>query len=491
MSDATTATIAATINGGEFSPEGLRFEMDVNSFPMVSANIAETNGQESVKVPISPEVLARIGELQKSRLAGRITPDFSVEAEDGIGNNINYTGFISAPILELTQVNTAEKLASVGVAALLDSLDLSIYKAGYVTEREEVSSNPGQNQFDPIPSSRDGNITRTLEQVTNILVGNFDRTMKGETRALTKKLFAITHEINTSGPLAVWNEMLLASDVKYESWEKAFRKCPPMARQLTERVRTILGDRTPGFWNKVRAFMSAFQMHYIPSFDGVGRFERADKKVAEANDNIELSVSGFSVADGSPRLLHPGGVVMSGSATAAHRPEGAISLPSVVAYWPNPLLRGFIQHEVPPFWLLRNDGIPVMGSEVETKAVPSGGSAPANLSLPALKVRTENAVKYRKEVDDLSEGIMTELCKIMFEDMRLAQSTVGMTLPLNFRMSDYIGKRVNVKINGQDPSLDSSFEAFVQGITHSVDLRAGKQLSSFTQMRLSHAKFFE
>ena len=70
------AELSAEVNGGEWSAEGLQFQMSVNSFPTVSATIAVTKGKESVKAPVSQETIDRIGKLQKQRLAGRVDRDF-------------------------------------------------------------------------------------------------------------------------------------------------------------------------------------------------------------------------------------------------------------------------------------------------------------------------------------------------------------------------------------------------------------------------------
>ncbi len=493
MSEVTTAKIFATVNGGEYSAEGLRFEMDVNSFPMVSANIAETNGAESVKVPVSSEVIERIGKLQQQRLAGRTKPDFNVEADDGTGGKISYKGFISSPILEITKVSTIDKIASVGEAALIDALDLSIYKAGYVTERLENSSNGGGEQLKPIPAAKDGDVPGTLREITNVLVDNFAVTRNKEYRALSKQLLDIQHGINTNGPLDLWQELLGASDVKFESWPAALKKVPTIARQLSENVKLSLTARTPGFWNTIRALMSNFQMYDVPEFDGVGRFERADKKTADPEVTMEVSVSGISVADGSPRILQPGGVVMMGPATPAERAEAEANpqIPRIVAYAPDPLLQGFIEQAPIPFWLVREGGIPIFGSEVDTRGSTAAGAATGvDLSLPARNIRKKKGLAYKREADTVSEGVMTELCEVMFKELQLQHATAGLTLPLDFKLNSNVGKRATIKIRGKDGKDGGSFTAFVTGITHSVDLRAGKQLNSYTQVRLSHAKFF-
>ena len=85
--------------------------------------------------------------------------------------------------------------------------------------------------------------------------------------------------------------------------------------------------------------------------------------------------------------------------------------------------------------------------------------------------------------------VMTELCEVMFKEIQLAHSTAGLTLPLDFSLNDKVGKRATIEIVGKDGEDGGSFQALVSGITHSVDLRQGKSLNSYTQIRLSHAKY--
>ncbi len=126
--------------------------------------------------------------------------------------------------------------------------------------------------------------------------------------------------------------------------------------------------------------------------------------------------------------------------------------------------------------------MPVFGSEVDASR---GAGTEVRLSLAAREERRKRGIKFKEEVDAVSAGVMTELCEVMFKDIQLASSTAGLTIPLDFSLNAYLGKRVTVKIKGGD----SAFTAFVTGLTHSADLRLGKHLNSFTQVRLSHAKF--
>ena len=491
MSNATTAKISASINGDGVSPEGLLFEIDVNSFPMVRANLAETSGKLSVHTPIGPEVIDRIGKLQTARLAGRTTPDFEVFAEDGIGGSINYAGFVSAPSLELTKVSTSEKTATVGQAALLDAMDLSIYGTGLYATPTPTNAR-SKSLLKPVPAALNGDAPGTILALTDLLVSNYAATIDSiKHLAMERQQIIRQHSINTNGPLRMWRQMLADSDVKFQSWEAAFKEHDAIAGHLSEQVRLALVARMPGFWNKVHALMSGFQMYYVPSFEGFGHFERVDKKVADTADVMEVSVSGFNVSDGSARILQPGGVVMHAGVPPWMRQEMGPFMPAPpVAFAPDPLLQGFIQHEAVPFWLLRSGGVPIFGSELDGKKDPGAG---VNLSLFDRARAAVAAAAQKDKVTVATSRVMTEMCELIFKELQLAHSTASMTLPLDFSLTKHLGKRVILRIRGADDeetgAKKTEFTAFVEGFTHSVDLRSGKQLNSFTQVRLSHAKF--
>jgi len=233
-------------------------------------------------------------------------------------------------------------------------------------------------------------------------------------------------------------------------------------------------------------------MYYVPSFEGVGYFKRSDSKVDNVEGTIEVSASGVSLADGSQRLLQPGGVVMMGTPARTTRKETSPSSARVIAYAPDPLLPGFIQEEVAPFWLLNaKTGAPILGSEVDDTGGKGGAGdkGKKDLSLKKRRKNKEKAEKYLDEVDTVSEGVMTEMCEVMFKELQLAGSTVVLTKPLDFAMNEHIGKRVTVKVLAPPGEADGEFTAFVSGLTHDVNLRAGKALESSTQIRLTHAQY--
>jgi hypothetical protein len=488
----SVAKISARILGGKYSPTSLTFALDVNGFPSVSVNVTEPKGDESVKAPVSGEVLKRIGQFQTRRLAGRSKPDFEVSADDGIGNSLSFSGYIAAPTLELTKFTTLDKLSAVGEVALLDALDLSIYGIGdNKAARQESSSS-----LKPIEAAKSGNVPEVFKEVTQVILENYESKLNSETRPVAKEMLRLQHEVNTSGPLDLWNEILDASEVKYESWDVAFKKSPPIAKSLSLGVLKALTAQSSGFWGKVQTMLTEFGMYYVPEFDGVGRFERNDKKVEEPEMELAVSLSGLTVLDGSSKILQPGGVVMMArGGGAAARKESSFSAETlrVIAYAPDPLQAGFMYRVPPPFWLLSEEGVPILDSETSNTSASGGGvgtNKKISLSLSEREKAIKEGAKFKEEVDTVSEGIMTELCEVIFKELQLSQSTATLTLPLNFSVNQYVGKRVRVKINeGAIPGSGGTFTAFVTGVSHGIDLSQGKNLNSSTNLRLTHSDY--
>jgi hypothetical protein len=485
MSKEQIAEISASVDIG--SPTGLRFALTVDTFPSVTAFIAPVKGNEDVQAPVSGEVIARLGKLQQQRLAGRTSPDFHVTAHDGLGGSIECDGFISAPLLEWSKVSTYDRISAVGEAAMVDALGLSIYSAGYSLEREESG-----NGRAPIAAASSGDVAKVLSEVTDVLVANYGLALAAESSPGARELMSIQHGVNTSGPLKIWKKMLEDSNIEYTSWGPAIAASPAIARQLAERTRDFLEAQSSGFWSHVQSLMASFNMFYVPSFNGVGHFERADKKVDDPEVTIAASVTRLSLVDGSSRILAPGGVVMMGRSTPTEREESQPDpdVPRIMAHAPSPLQAGFIHREPIPFWLAREEGIPIFGSEIDQKAADSSAtSGKVNLDLAKRAASKQRGHEYKAKVGTVSEGVMTEVCEVIFKKIQLEQSTVGLSLPLEFNLSDHIGKRITVKLRSGAFGDGGQFTAFVHGVTHNVDLQQGKQLNSSSEVQLTHADY--
>ena len=468
----------ATAGGTKVSVEGFRVTLAVNAVPTVSMTVAR-GADDIVAAPLTSEVLADIRAKQAARLAGRDKPDVDLEANDGTGGNLKFSGFLAAPVLEITTVSTSDQFTAIGIDGMLDALDLSIYKAGWSAVRKESSAGT-ETELKPIKAAEDGDVIGLLDDVTTVLVENFDATLKKEPQPAMQKLLTHQHEINGGLPLELWRELLQKSAVEYESWDAACEKSPSLASLMTERMMQMLTQKTGGFWSTLNLLMSSYQMHYIPSLSGTGRLARTDTKVGSPTTSVDISATGISLSDGSHKLMPPGGVVMMMPKGASERKESDPdpAAQTIAAQFPDPLVPGFIQREVPPMWLTYPNGTPILGTSIDK----AKRDAPIDLSFDGLKSRQSSLQDYQDVLDDAKSEIMNELCKVMFKELQLAHSTLVATIPLDFGVK--IGERTTVNILG-----GGSLTAFANSVIHSVDLRQGKELNSFTQISFTHAEY--
>lgn len=475
------AKIGVTIDGGDYSAEGLRVTLAVGTIPTVALSVVRKSAP-TVSHPMSAEVVASIKKRQKERLAGKKEPDVTINISDGVGGKMQFKGFQVAPVLDITTTSIADQFSVLGVDGVLDALDLGIYQAGSEKQRKETAAGSGP-LLDPIPAAKEGNVAKLARGITEVLVKNYGASLDKESHPSIKQLMEQQHAINSGLPLEVWYKILDNSDVVYETWAAAAKDYEYIGSNITERMKLILTQRVGGFWNIANELMASFQMYYVPSTSGSGKFVRADRKVNGPTTPLDVSASSISLADGSFRMLPPGGVVMMMPASVGARDESGYmpGTSSVAAQYPDPLVYGFIQREMPPAWLVNDKGMPVLGSELDK--VRAKAKRPLDLNLKNLVARQTGVKDLKADADTTSSGIMTELCEVMFKEIQLAHSTAVVTTPLDLMVP--IGVRVTVNIKGGG----GTFEAFVNGLMHSVDLKQGKELNSFTQISLTHCTF--
>ena len=477
MSQPNVIKLNAVVNDGEFSVEKLRISVAVNNVPTAALTVARKTAG-IVHKPMSKEVIDSIRERQQKRLAGRTAPDITIDASDGNGGNLHFTGYMAAPVLEISTSSVSDQFTVVGVDAALDGLDLSIYLAGATGERAKEN----RDGLDPIPSASSGDVPKMLSEITEVLVANYEFSLEMEQQDIMVRLLEIQHEINTDAPLDLWREILKGSDAVYESWAAGVAQCDAIADALAERAMNMLCQKTSGFWQVVNGLMSSYQLFYKPNTDTSGKLLLASKKVGEPQGSVDISTTVVNVSDGSSRILQPGGVVMISGSTPGARAAENYTPPSIVAMYPDPLLKGYIHRESPPAWMVDDAGISVLGSEVDKTADDEEESTTVNLSLDDHQARTTSGDAQQEKVRGVSTGMMTELCKVMFEDLQLADSTASFSIPLNFNVE--VGTRTTFTTGD-----GGTFTGFVAGLSHNLDLRQGKELDSFTQLSITHIRY--
>ena len=478
-----SVTISAP--GGAVSAEGITFIASVNSAPTVEVLLRRAKGD--VVRPLSKEVVTAMKEIQTSRFQLKDgKPDTTVTADDGNGGKLEFSGFTVAPVLEQSTVSSSETVNVVGVDAFLNGLGLSIYHS----RSEKVRDEELEKLFKLTPSRATGDIIAIMSEVTNVLVDNLGATLKKAESPSHANVIQKKHEANKAG-LDVWAYLLSQSDVTFpDTWAALFKKFPNLGKAVVERVKTMLQQKTNSFWDILNGLGSEFLFFYRPMMDGsTGMLVRVDKKLRDDGaKKLDAGVTRFAATDGNPSMLPLAGVVIYGPALQGLRNEEEPAMINVpVGQFPVTLTPGYFQETQAPAWLTagKTGFAPFAPAEVLSPPTPgSGAKEKKNLDPSEYK---KGQAELKQAIADVARGlsaILQDLAEVMYKDMKYADSTATLEIPLDFTIE--VGVRYNFSTGGED---GGQFSGFVRALRHSLQLQGGATLSSGTTLSLTHINY--
>ena len=459
------------------SIESIRIQISVNTAPTATLTLVRESENRVTRI-LSSEAMQWIKAAQEKRLAGLNAPDVAINATDGRGGRWSMNGYKTAPIYEVSKAGAGHQVSVVDSVGVLDSLNLSIYDSNISGLRS--------SQFDSsdLPVSTDGDIGQLMMRMTRHLVGLYETALRAEPDPVKKQMIEIQHRINTSGALDVWYSLLARSDVRFASWSAAVSKRNnAIPHFLSQRLKSMLCQPTSGFWQNINTLLSSFYMFYQPPSVGFpsGRFMSNKFKTNETSGQLDLSVVNLNVMDGSARILPIGGVVMVGQETTGlRRSQFDAAEPSICALFPTEMKLGYIHKEPTPVWLINDTGTPILGSEID-EAVNNPTDRP-KLSIRGMLERVEKSTKHAESTSSSRGDIMTEMCKLSYEDILLADSSISTRIPLKLDL--VVGARHTLRLAG-----GGTAEGFISGVNHSISLIQGADLDTFSQVTITHVKF--
>jgi hypothetical protein len=476
MSNARIAKLNASTSLGK-GIECVQISISINSSATATLQMGVDTGGVVIE-PLASEILDEIRSHQQKRLGGVAKPDVSVFVDDDIHGTFNMTGFLASPVLEISKGNIGYQANILDKASILDGLDLSIYNQAVDTKRQKETP-------EDLPKPT-GDVCKLLLDITNMLVGKYDAAYSAEFDPVKKKIIKMRHELNNSGPLQAWTEILQKSNVQHNSWSELISNHKNAGRHISEKIVTMLCMKSSGFWNVVNQLMSAFQMFYRPDPNGgsYGEFVNNKEKIDQSSGSLELDIVNLNVRDGSARILQVGGVIMeAGSAPAMRSDETpGVATPACAGHFPEEIKHGYIHNEIPPIWLVDASGVCLMGSEKDQKKETPPTNDSPNLDLDSYVSRRDEGVKHIEKTETARGGVMSELCEYMFKDLQLADSVISARIPLNLTVK--VGVRQSIRMGNA-----GSVSGFVSGVIHRIDLRQGRELDSFSQVTITHVKY--
>lgn len=479
MSEAQIAELSATTSFGN-GVECVRIDVGINTAPTATLQMGMKPHKE-VSEPLASEILAEIRKHQQKRLSGLATPDVTIDVKDGMGGTYSMTGYLASPCLEISTANIGYQANILDAVSILDGLDLSIYNQAVDSFRQD------EKPVDlPEPT---GDVCKLILDITDILVSKFGSAITQEQDSIKQEIIQMQHAVNTAsnGPLEVWKSILSNSKVQHDSWTDMISKNQNAGKHISEKVVTMLCAKSSGFWNIANTLMSAFQMFYRPDISGFGygEFVNNKEKVENPDGNLDLHIVNLNVRDGSSRILQIGGVIMeSGSAAESFRSDEkpGQKTRSCAGHYPEKIKPGYIHNEIPPIWLVDAKGVPVMGSEIDQKKNTPPSKDGPNLDLNEYSSRREEGVKHLEETETARGDVMSELCKYMFKDLQLVDSVISARIPIDLKIE--VGKRKTIKLGDA-----GTVKGFISSVSHSIDLRQGKELDSYSQVTITHVEY--
>lgn len=475
MSDVKIAKLQATCSLGN-GIECVDINISVNSAATATLQLGQET-QDVVVEPLAAEVLKQIKDMQTARLAGVTEPTLSLYVNDDVYGKFDMKGFLASPMLEISDGNIGFQVNVLDKASMLDGLDLSIYDSPNAGYRQAERA-----QDFPKPT---GDVCKLLSEWTDKLVGNYDTAYKFESDPVKKSIIQMRHTLNNSGPLKIWRKILEDSRVTHRTWQDLITDHPAGGRHISDKARSMLCTKSSGFWNVVNMLMSGFQMYYKPepNGEGYGKFCKNSDKAENPRGSLTLDIINLNVRDGSSRILQVGGVVIEGGGSTRYR-SGERGTPggSCAGVYPDPIKTGYIHSDVAPIWLVDASGVPILGSSIDTEKSKAPGSEAPNLNIGEYKERLKEGETHVDKIEVKRSSIMTEVCEQIFKDMQLQDSVLSARVPLNLTIN--VGERKNIQLGDS-----GSVTGFVQAIRHSIDLRQGRELDSFSQITITHVEY--
>lgn len=470
--------VTASYGGESYSVESFRVRMGINT--LATATLVGIKKAAPVRMALAADVTTEMQSRQKARLAGRNLTDVEINATDGTGGKLRFTGFMTAPVMEISRNNIGDQMSVIAEDALIDGLDLGIYTTGPTAMRAETEAGPLAAAY---AEAEAGYVLPMLRKITDVLISAYETTKNNAGTDSMRTLLTQQHKANTGKPLEIWHGLLQNGDAKFDSWASSIASSKDLRRVLVERAGYLLQQGASGFWQVLNGVMAAFQLHYVPEPSGRGRIMLSKHKVGAPSGSVDIHATRISATDGSLKIMQPGGVVMITASAARARQEaqvgGSTDPGTIAGQFPNPLLDGYVHREPAPFWLLGADGYPVvpMGEPASMELVDY-----VNYDLNQYMSRLKDEDRKKDDVNALTSTILNELCEIVFNQIRLADSTANITAPLNFNLK--VGERLRMNFGS-----GASFTGFIDSVAHNIDLTGGTKIDSSTQMVVTHIEY--
>jgi hypothetical protein len=462
---------------GEASPSRVTLSAGIQR--VASADVVAWSGPDAASRALDFlgfEDLQLLGRVQQLAMTNRTRPDTTLALYDG-QNRINFRGLVALPSSSAQKGNLSPNCRILSAASVVSGLNLSIYtaKKGYYSDDEKLDSYVLVQESETTSS----NLAVRLMDLTQGMIRAWSLSRGENESRRTTAISNDIHKSNTSGPLDVWYQILRNSTPHLElAWLKPFET--PQAEggnlALNRYLISVLRGQSKDFMASINAICSDFQLTYIPDLDGgPGRMiSRFLSLTSEPQDLLLPAISTMGEASSSGTLPIQR-VILKGQVQkyVLYTPTDAAG--PILGGYPDAVPDGSGRMESVPLPFYIQAVIDVRGLPQQQATNPSPNTVRAGF-----KRVSDFAGKLE---DSLVQALVTQYCRAVYLDHALANSTIQVSIPLDFSIE--LGRRYAVRT-----TAGRLFRGFLREINHSLSTASGGGgVNATTALQFSHVEF--
>lgn len=304
--DVSNLRIAALPNLGPDAVDSISVQAGLNQPPACTIRVQPIPNQDTIPVLDMDQTVDQYTLAARTidnYLATRGTaPDFDIEFDAGQGG-ISFSGYLVGATPTFGLGGSGLELTVVGVDAVLDTLNMSVYGDGLFQIRAIT------NMILGLP------LSGVLNQALSDVLASIKLNRESDTEL---PAYARVRGIADQNSMALANLRAIIGSTKAPKWDDILGRTTyfPSSESLIRHVRSVISSTgSYSGMGVVRAMCNAFGMLYVPNLDGPGSMITMDTALEDVDEVLDLEASQIQFPVQSKTLIRPRRSVVVGELT--------------------------------------------------------------------------------------------------------------------------------------------------------------------------------
>jgi len=449
-----TAQIAGA---GGAKIDAVTMQFSVNRFPIVNVGFHDATTNDAGVVKLGGSDVAERVAAQQNTMFEAASPNSSVTVEDGKGNTLTFSGYVSGPNYQLSIQNVGFSTSIAQAAAAVANFQPSIYSGA-------------QGEF------RDGEALMTPEIGPGLLAildrmkENFENRPPPYPDKETEGIIQQIASNNDTG-YDIWSSICNASTVEWPELENLMQ-IPSIKNSLQAHIVQIYRNSYADFFQTMMQFRAMFSMVYVPSLKAgeYGKFiPTLDMATSDAED-LEVNLQSITMSAGPKSIMPLSYVAVRGPKMQEHR--NSLGGGQIISRWPDTAQSdGQVVQIGTPSWI---------PSDL-TAGRLSEATVGDTLDLDSYESGSD--LRDRKLIETINKDVGKVLKRSAQEhyvDFSLANSSANLVIDLDVS----IQPGVRYKVTTEDSAI---FTGFLVGVKHNVCSKPNQHQAN-TELAFSHVE---